>query len=124
MSAPISLPPHPKWGAASEAYGYTRDDGMRCVQAKYRNGAASPKHCAWWVQGTDGEYYVSHGDVKLERLRPYNAALLNNPHARHEPIILCEGPKEPTRWSASGSSRRITALLSPRTRPGSAAATW
>jgi RecA-family ATPase len=94
MSAPISLPPHPKWGAASEAYGYTRDDGMRCVQAKYRNGAASPKHCAWWVQGTDGEYYVSHGDVKLERLRPYNAALLNNPHARHEPIILCEGPKD------------------------------
>jgi hypothetical protein len=94
MSTPIGLPPHPRWGAACEAYVYERVDGMRCIQAKYRNGADSPKHCAWWAQGTDGEYYVSRGDVTLERLKPYNSALLDNPHSRHEPIILAEGPKD------------------------------
>jgi AAA domain len=90
----ISLPPHPKWGAACESYAYVRDDGMRCVQAKYRNGADSPKNCAWWIEGTDGLYYLSHGDVKLERLHPYNASLLSNPRSRGEPIILAEGPKD------------------------------
>ena len=94
MSTSISLPLHPKWGKPGETYIYERGDGMRCIQAKYRNGADGPKQCAWWVQGTDGEYYVSHGDVKLERLKPYNSSLLENPHARHEPIIVCEGPKD------------------------------
>jgi hypothetical protein len=93
MTAPI-LPPHPKWGAACEAYAYMRDDGTRAVQAKYRNGADSPKNCAWWIEGTDGVYYPSHGDVKLERLRPYNSSLLNNPRSRHELIVVCEGPKD------------------------------
>lgn len=90
----IRLPPHPTWGAARETYAYDRDDGTCCVQAKYRNGADNPKQCAWWAQGTDGEYYVSHGDIKLERLKPYRWQQFENPYLKNEPIILCEGPKD------------------------------
>lgn len=90
----IRIPPHPKWGAPSETYVYERDDGTRCIQAKYRNGSDSPKQCAWWAQGTDGEFYISHGDVRLERLKPYRWEQFENPYVKNEPIILAEGPKD------------------------------
>jgi hypothetical protein len=94
VTAPLDLPPHPKYGMAAETYEYWRDDGRVCVQAKYRNGVDGSKHCAWWVQADNGDYFTSYGDVKLARLQPYNSAALRNPYARDEPIVLCEGPKD------------------------------
>ena len=124
MSTSISLPLHPKWGKPSETYIYERGDGMRCIQAKYRNGADGPKQCAWWVQGTDGEYYVSHGDVKLERLKPYTRRSWKTRMPATSRSSSAKVPRTLTPSSAWGLSRRITAPSSPPTSSGIAAATW
>ena len=43
------------------------------------------------MQGTDGKWYISYGDIKHEKLKPYRWELLDSPYTQKEPIILTEG---------------------------------
>lgn len=74
-----------------EFYVYDSLDGRR-AQAKIKS--PSGKIVRWYAQGTDNEWYLSKGDVHLDRIYPYRHEALTNPLNKERTILLCEGPKD------------------------------